>query len=83
MDELKEINDQIESKMSKVVETVLHNSKLSASPVNISTSVAHEREETKLNIPDLGKSFDLACVDIPNLTTNPESVVIPVRTLNS
>lgn len=83
MDELKELNKTIETKMPDIVKANGHNVSLAINASNeYSTSVAHDIEKTQLNVPDMAKSFDLARVDIPDLGEIPENAPVPTRTLN-
>lgn len=78
MDELKELNEKIKSKMPDIVKSHGHNVDLSVNGTyDYSTSFAHKIEKTQLNVPDLSKSFDLARTDIPDLGKLPDSRPAP------
>ncbi len=84
MDELKKLNEAIEAKKPEIVKSKLLNKELSTNTVKQSSiSNAHEQvEKTNLNVPDMGQSFDLARVDIPDLDIKPETEPMPAETLS-
>lgn len=81
-DELKKMKAPIEDAMPNILQSkynqLIAKSDISRKPTS---SVAHSQvEETKLNVPDMNKSFDLARIDIPDFGSKPESQNSPSNT---
>jgi hypothetical protein len=84
-EELKRIDEQLDARMPEAVRTELHDAQLSTAPsASTSTSAAHTlvAETAVENVPDMAAHFDLARVDVPDLTgapPKPATTIAPTR----
>ncbi len=82
-DELKGLNDRIDNKMPDFIKQDFKIKDAANNKVEISSiSNAHGQvEKTNLKVPDMGKSFDLARTDIPDLGNALDTKPAPVKTI--